>query len=165
MNPMIEAWSLLKGNPAYQANMQGTSQRGAGGSLPQQFMQNPGAQAPQGNDPQRFQMQNMNMSMPQDPNLAGDYKGQPKRRSVRAASNFERGQHPSVGQERSFQTLEHTGQQESDISRQPKQGFLQRRRDNKQQQLAQRAEETGEGKDYRAAYPIDASQGSVFEER
>ena len=156
MNPMKEAWNLLKGNPSYQANMQGTNQMGAGGSLPQQFMQNPGAEAGPQQDQDIFERLNMATKMPNDYGRS---------RGVRPASDFERTQHPSAGQERSFQTLGHTGQQESDISRQPKQGFLQRRRDDKQQRLAQRAEKTGEGKDYRAAYPIDASQGSVFEQR
>ena len=156
MNPMKEAWNLLKGNPAYQGNLQGTNAGGAGGSLPQQFMQNPGAEVPQNRDEDTFHQKNMASRMPTD---SGHRPG------VRRASDFQRTQHPSAGQERSFQTLGHTGQQESDISRQPKQGFLQRRRDDKQQRLAQRAEETGEGKDYRAAYPIDASQGSVFEQK
>ena len=70
---------------------------------------------------------------------------------------------PSVGNERSFQTLGRTGHEESAISRPPKQGFMARRRDAKQQRLAQRAEETGAGADYRQAFPMNATDSSVFE--
>ena len=64
MNPMKEAWNLLKGNPSYQANMQGTKQMGAGGSLPQQFMQNPGAEVPRNRDEDTFHQKNMASQMP-----------------------------------------------------------------------------------------------------
>jgi hypothetical protein len=153
MNPMKEAWALLKGNPLYQAQQAGTNQPGAGGSLPQQFMSNPGRTytdsayhetRPSGNLGHHADMLN----------------------SPRGPYEYERQPHSPVTGERSFQSLQAMpGQQESNISRLPKQGLLERRRDKKQKKLADRAERTGKGKDYRAAYPIDASQGSVFDPR
>lgn len=167
MNPMNEAWALLKANPVYQANLQGTNQPGAGGSIPQQFMLKPGyspsyevsANPNRPAEPKELvNIGGYQFSNDKPPGGAGEAR--------RYTDDFERQQHPPVGRERSFQSLQNMpGQEEAEISRQPKQGLLQRRRDKKQQRLAQRAEKTGKGKDYRAAYPIDASQGSVFEAR
>jgi len=145
MNPMNEAWKLLKANPEQQADMQGTNRLGTGGTIPQQFVQQPGATY-----------------------NAGDTH--PSSRDMRTYGQYgyragrpERQQHPSVGDERSFQSLGHTGQEESAISRPPKQRFMDRRRDAKQQRLAQRAEQTGAGADYRQAFPMDKNPQSVFE--
>lgn len=148
MNPMNEAWALLKASPFYQAQLQGTNQEGAGGTLPPAFQRNPG----------RVEYRK-NGNEYRHSAIGYDTAWRPR--------NIERQPHPTVSGERSFQSLQTMpGQEESEISRQPKQGFLQRRRNKKQQQLQQRAEETGEGKDYRAAYPIDDYyQRSVFDER
>jgi len=153
MNPMKQAWTLLKGNALYQGQQAGTNQAGAGGSLPQQFMMNPGRTHYIGN------------SGTERPTL-GNLGTYPDSRVVLQPTDYERQPHPTVRGERSFQSLQAMpGQQESEISRPPKQGLLERRRGRKQDKLAERAEQTGEGKDYRAAYPIDASQGSVFDPR
>jgi hypothetical protein len=153
MNPMNEAWALLKASPFYQGQQQGTSQEMAGGTLHPAFQQSPGRTV-QAKGAEEFRQGGVGFG----------YKG--NQSIVNKPRNFERQNVPSVTGERSFQSAQHMpGQKEADISRQPRQGFLQRRRDSKQQRLAQRAEETGEGKDYRAAYPTDASQGSVFDQR
>ena len=70
---------------------------------------------------------------------------------------------PDVGREVSFQTLPSRGIDESAISRQPKQGLRERMRDKKRQKKIAQYEKTGAGKDYRAAFPLDDSQGSVFD--
>lgn len=138
MNPMNEAWALLKAHPKMMTNLQGTRVQGTGGTIPQQLVERPGYT-----------------------NRAGNVL--PYARRMRVGHSPERQRRPSVGAERSFQTLGHTGQEESAISRPPKQRFMARRRDAKQQRLAQRAEETGAGADYRQAFPIGNKPQSAFE--
>lgn len=143
MDPMNEAWKLLKANPMTQTNLQGTNQKRTGGTIPQQLVERPGATYSR-----------------------GAFRGEasPAATTMRGGGyNPERQRRPSVGAERSFQTLGHTGQEESAISRPPKQRFMGRRRDEKQQRLAQQAEETGAGADHRRAFPMPNNPQSVFE--
>lgn len=156
MNPMTEAWKVLKANPDYQVYLQGTNRAGAGGSLPQQFMRRPG-----------------------DETVAGTPKSRSSNvspvGSKRNITDYQRQMRPDVGREMSFQKLPTTGMDESAISRQPKQGMRERMRDKKRQKKIARYEKTGAGKDYRAAFPTSEaemanvrgkgfpSQGSVFD--
>lgn len=147
MSAMEQAWNVLKANPNYQARLQGTNQQGAGGSLPQQFMRRPG-----------YDDSEMSAFRPSSANL----NVSPRFNNL-TPSSYERQMAPDVGREASFQKIPSTGLDESAISRQPKQGMRERMRDKKRQKKIARYEKTGAGKDYRAAFPLDDSQRSVFD--
>jgi len=147
MKPIDEAWALLKARPEIQAHLQGTSQPRTGGTIPQQLVRRPGET-----------YDDTGNTRP-----AGAIHMRRFGNHQMRGGHPERAQRPSVGNERSFQTSAYTGQEESAISRPPKQGFLDRRRDAKQQRLAQRAEQTGAGADYRQAFPMNPTGSSVFE--